>query len=308
MHGGFNDMVRPLLSVIIVSFNTKKLTTQAITSLFSASKKRHDIPLEIIVIDNNSSDGTVAALKKDFGSLIHIIANADNKGFAGANNQGFHQAKGEFFLLLNSDTIVDESLFVLVDALKSDKTLGIVSGKLLNSDGSYQPQGGQLPTLLTITAWWLWPLPGKLPGIGAYQDTSSLTGSIVERGWVGGTAMLVRRSLYESIGGLDEGIFMYGEDVEYCYRAHLAGYGVALLPSSQILHYQSASSGKENALLGEIHGLLYIFAKHHSPLSLSILRLILVWGSLSRYLLFGILEHNSAKSKLYMKVLHATLK
>ena len=291
------------LSVIIVSYNTSELTVGAVDSVL-ASKN-----IEVIVVDNNSLDDSAATLKKKFGSKITFIENKENVGFARANNQGVRRANGEYVILLNSDTIVDpETLEVLVNDLDTESTLGIIAASLRNCDGSYQPQGGALPTLFNVALWWLWPFPGVFPGVSPYQDPHEPKGNhVVSRGWVGGTALMTRKDLYQKLGGLDEGIFMYAEDIDLCIRVHDAGLGVAIDPRTRVVHFGMQSGSSSRARLGEIQGLLFLFKKYNPSWQVFLLRLVLLKGSLLRYLFFGILRGDKDARKLYIRTLVASL-
>lgn len=296
------------LSVIIISYNTKQLTADAIHSVLA----QKDIdPVEIIVVDNNSSDGSVAFLKEKFKSKITVIAQSTNHGFSQANNVGISTATGKYLLLLNSDTVtLPGALHQLLIAADSNPQYGILSPRLLNPNHTYQPQGGQLPTLLNIAAWWLWPLPGVFPGIEPYQnsiDPSRGSERIMETGWVGGTAMLLRREVVEKIGILDERIFMYAEDVDYCLRSRNAGFRIGIVSTASVMHYGSASGGSHHSKLGEIKGLRYVLSKSHSRLECLLLDAIFVIGALLRYLLFGILKGDTKSRELYRDILSAVL-
>ncbi len=303
------------VSIIIVSYNTKKLTAAAITSALGAG--------EIIVVDNDSRDGSPEYLHNIFGKKITILKQYSNGGFAKANNIGIKATKSEYVLLLNSDTIVhDHAIETMVTALQAHPEFGIVSCTLLNADGTYQPQGGALPTLLNLIAWWLWPLPGIIPGIDPYQsmdephlpDRHQESSPRVERmgievrGWVGGTAMLIRRETLEKIGLLDERIFMYAEDIDLCLRARAAGYKVGMIQSAQITHLGSKSAGSHSALVGEIRGLIYLWKKHFPAWQTPLLRLVFIKGALLRYLLFGILQGDGKARTLYAQILRVSLR
>lgn len=290
-------------TVIIVSFNTPDLTLQTIRSVLASTQS---LKLEIIVVDNNSHDDSVAAIRQEFGKQVKVLANADNVGFARANNQGMAVATGDYIWLLNSDTIVAKgALENLLKAASNHPEYGVLASSLNNLDGSYQPQGGSLPTLFNVWAWWMWPLPGMAPLVSPYQDSreANSTKEIVTRGWVAGTAMLIRRTVVEKIGGLDEKIFMYAEDVDYCQRAMTAGYAVGLVPSSKVTHLGSASGSSSKARLGEIKGLLYLFAKSKPRWQLLLLKVILTKGSLLRYCLFGILKGSDIQRGFYRDVI-----
>lgn len=289
------------VSIIIVSYNTKVLTAQAIQSVLGAG--------EIIVVDNDSRDGSPEYLHNIFGKKITILKQRTNGGFAQANNAGIKASSGDTILLLNSDTIASvDAVARLTKILHDNPTYGLLSCRLVNEDGSYQPQGGELPTLLSVAAWWLWPLPGIVPGLDAYQNTDDVEGtSIVDRGWIGGTALMIRREVIEKIGNLDEKIFMYAEDVDFCLRAHNAGFLVGITPQAQITHLGSKSAGSANALLGEVRGLLYLWKKHFPAWQTPLLVVILLKGSVLRWLLFGILRGKKDARTLYGRIVKEVL-
>lgn len=317
------------LSVIIISYNTQHLTCQAVRSVFTAvattDSLRHQT--EVWVVDNNSSDGSPAAIKalqREYPNL-KLIQNQDNRGFAAANNQALRQAKGQLILLLNSDTIVAPpalaemvAVFAAQPPLPATAVLsrtrhqldhiGILSAQLHNPDGSIQAQGGSFPTLWSVLVhfWFL----DDVPLIGRWLPSTQHTGRnqrhqgrrrLYRQDWVGGTAMMIRQEVLAEIGLLDERIFMYGEDMEFCLRAAAHHWDVAVLPSAQITHYGSASAGSQNAILGELKGYLYIWAKHKPSWQQPYLRLILGVGVLLRQWLFGTMFRDQSRAHIYQQ-------
>ena len=323
-----------LLSIIIVSYNTCELTLQAVHSCRKQIKntKKLQEKTEIFVVDNNSTDETISQLKKIKAdkTKLKIIQNKDNKGFAAANNQAIEQSKGEYILLLNSDTeLKPKALLNLLNSFaqyqgqestaqlsshegKLDKP-GIIAATLLNKDGSIQPQGGSFPNLfnLAIHMWFL----DDLPTIGKLLPSTQHTGKRFnlkkilkhqepyQQDWVGGTAMMIKRKMLEEIGDLDSNIFMYGEDVEYCLRAKKHHWDVAIDPQAQVTHFGSASSSSKNALLGEIKGYLYIWAKHKPAWQTPFLKFILLTGCWLRIIIFSFFPSHKEKVSIYKKAL-----
>ena len=295
------------LSVIIISYNTKELTIKAVESVVkSIQDKKFLDQIEILVVDNNSQDDSVAALTKlkpTLGVPLTVFRNSENLGFAAANNQAISIAKGEFLLLLNSDTeVLPGSLEELLGAfakfpisetspyeahvdLPTDR-LGIIACSLRNPDGSPQPQGGMLPNLLTLCTQMFFlddlPLIGRFLPSTQLRETELLSSrkDLISFGWVAGTAMCIRRAVIDEIDSLDENIFMYGEDMEFCLRASKHHWDVGIAPRSVVVHHKTASSTQENALLGELKGYRYIWAKHmplwQRPLTEVILKLAVV--------------------------------
>jgi GT2 family glycosyltransferase len=324
---------QPLLSIIIVSYNTSDLTVQTLESVV-ADLHRSQLLAEksqIIIVDNHSKDDSLAAIRKCFAQLhwsaFHIIENHENLGFAKANNQAIRLYPANYYFLLNSDTIVQKA--ALEQMLKTFQKyplneasanlernqgkidrLGILAATLLNQDETLQPQGGSLPSLRTIAAQMFFL--DDLPWLGRYFPSTQHTGlsdfafktyqrglsRLIQKDWVGGTAMMIRQEVVEEIGDLDENIFMYGEDQEYCMRAHYHHYDVAIDPQAAIIHLGSASSSSKNAIIGELRGYIYIFHKHMPNWKMPILRIILFLGVQLRIFLYNVL-HQPAKAAVY---------
>lgn len=321
-----------LLTIIVVSYNTQDLTLQALAAVIADLKKSKKLSTscEIIVVDNHSTDDSVAAIRKQLAQStipFEVIVNQTNQGFAQANNQGIAQAKGEYILLLNSDTVVKPgALQELVKTFEqhpikeavahlSPKNnlydrLGIQAATLLNPDGSEQRQGGSFPNLVSIMVHMLFlddlPLIGRF--LPSTQHTGrnkllSLTDQPYPKDWVGGTAMMIRRKVFAETGPLDPQIFMYGEDVEFCLRAKHHHWDIAINPRAKITHYSSASSSSSNAIVGEFKSYLYIWSKHKPLWQLPFLKSILRTGALLRLVIFGIIAQNSQKKRAYQQVL-----
>lgn len=310
----------PLLSVIVVSYNTQDFTLQTLRSVIAEINQSTSLKnqVEIFVVDNNSQDGSVQACEKFLAQQkqlagFDVFANPTNGGFAKANNQAIAKSKGEFVLLLNSDTIVqpgalehllqtfqahpvDEASAHLASAGETIDRLGLLSPTLLNPDHSIQPQGGDLPNLGTLFVQMSFlddlPIIGRFfhstqhTGRAAHTNTATPGNHLQPIGWIGGTAMMIRHSVITEIGLLDENIFMYGEDVEYCLRAKHHHWDMAIDPAARVTHFGQASSSSENAILGEFKGYLYIWSKHFPQWQLPLLRAILRCGAALRVILY----------------------
>lgn len=229
----------PPISVIIVSWNVRDLLLRCLASLRDEGED-----LEIIVIDNASRDGTVAAVRAEFPA-VRVIANAENRGFTGGNNQGLAVAQGDSFFLLNPDTEVRPgALRELWRYLEEHPDVGIVGPRLRYADGSTQPSRRRFPSLITLftestivqEAW-----PG-LPWFGRFYLADRSPDETQPVDWVVGAAMFVRRGVYEQIGGLDEGFFMYSEELDWCRRAAEAGWQVVYHPAAEVMHHEGRSS------------------------------------------------------------------
>lgn len=297
------------LSIIIASFNTKNLTVQCIKSI---QEKTKNLSFEIIVVDNGSTDGSVEALKKL--KDITLIINKENLGFAKANNQGILKASGKYILLLNSDThLIEDSLSQMVNFMDNNEKVGISTCQLLNSDKSIQETGGSFPNLLRVFLWstFLDDVPGVSSIFGSFHPhtptsigKSSYFNKQQKQDWVKGAFMLVRKQVMDKVGGLDEKIFMYAEDVEFCYRVKKLGWEVLYTPITKIVHIGGASGITENTLLKEYEGLIYFYKKHKGSFQTLILRMLIKLGAFLRLIMFNILGRKEM-SKIYAKALAA---
>lgn len=288
------------ITVIIISFNTKDLTLECIKSVQEKTKKT---TYEIIVIDNKSTDGSVESLKKTKG--IRLILNMDNVGFSKANNQGIVKSSGRYILLLNSDTyLLEDSLGKMVEWMDKNHEVGISSCKLLNLDNTIQENGGFFPTLSRVILWST--LLDDIPGIGelfgSFHPKRNFFKSEHRQDWVKGAFMLLRKDVLEKTGGLDEKIFMYAEDVEFCFRVKLNGWNVVYTPETKIVHIGGASGATENTILREYQGILYFYKKHKNGLENLILKFAIKLGALLRIILFTILGRKELVD-VYAKVL-----
>jgi O-antigen biosynthesis protein len=232
------------LSIIIVNYNVREFLEQALLSLKQALR---ELSHEIWVVDNASTDGSCAFISKKFPD-IKLIENSENLGFARANNQAISRASGDFICLINPDTIVQEDTFaVLTMFLAEHPHVGMVGSKVLNADGSLQAACRRsYPTP--------WVAFTKIVGLSSLFPQSRLFGrynltfldadkaSEVEA--ISGSFMVVRRSVIGIVGGLDESFFMYGEDLDWCYRIRQAGYQIMYVPDTQIIHFKGESSKK----------------------------------------------------------------
>ncbi|KKQ67178.1 MAG: glycosyltransferase [Candidatus Daviesbacteria bacterium GW2011_GWA2_38_24] len=295
------------LAVIILNYNTNKLTQDCIRSVLKNTK---DIKYEIWVVDNASTDKSVEEIKKNFPE-INLIENKENGGFSKGNNLALKKAKVKYYLLLNSDTIVlDNALKNLVDFAK-ENNFDIVSCKLLNNDKSFQPNVGNLPKGLSLISWitGLDDIFNKFNfNIGTYhlQDEKFYKNGM-EVGWVGGTAMLIGSEVIEKIGYLDENIFMYAEDVDYCWRAQKAGFKVGWTNKAEIIHLGGGSSHspKFNQWKGEFKGLLYIYQKYYGRIFAAFLKLLFYIFIAARalgFLLLGKLNHTKTYVQVFTQI------
>jgi len=289
---------RPLVSIIIVNWNTPLLLANCLKAVIKNTK----ISKEIIVVDNGSTDGSVNFIKKHFPSVI-LVQTGKNFGMGTGNNWGLKIARGSYLLVLNTDTIVpNRAIDKLVSWLDNHQYAAVVGPQLRYPDGRIQTSGGNFPTILTTTILFLGidDLPFLSRFLPLYQRGGMyLSGK--QQGqfskehkvdWLMGACLLIRSEVYHKLGGFDENIFMYGEEVEWAYRVHKSGFSIWYTPSVWITHLKGGSSttGLRGAILGEMHGLLYFFTKHKPSWQRSILKAILKLGSLGRMVLYSLLK------------------
>ncbi|MBI5127673.1 glycosyltransferase family 2 protein [Candidatus Roizmanbacteria bacterium] len=276
-------MVKIDLSIVIVSYNTKKITQDCLDSI-NRSLSGTKINYEIIVVDNDSHDGSKEILKKYSSDLknhtLYFQTNA-NLGFGKGNNFGVKKTKGKYILLLNSDTVVlNRSIEKLFDFyVSNEENIHFLGAKLLNKDLTPQPSAARFFTLPVVFATLL--LKGDYWGL-----TRSSPNELKKVDWISGACILTKRSLYQRLGGFDKNIFMYMEEVDLLYRARKLGYFTYIYPPSQIIHLGSASSeGKTFPILQVYKGFLFFYKKHYSIFSLFGLHLILKLKAAIAYLI-----------------------
>jgi N-acetylglucosaminyl-diphospho-decaprenol L-rhamnosyltransferase len=240
------------LSVVIVSWNVRDLLRRCLQSLmtgvrFSPDEDAYQIgdwKAEILVIDNCSTDGSPEMVRDEFPH-IHLVANSENRGFTAANNQGLALSGGRYLLLLNPDTeIVGAALTTMLDYAEANGEVGALGPRLLNPDGSIQSSRRRFPTFCTalvestvVQEWWQ---DNQI--LRRYYMVDTPDDAIQQVDWVVGACLLVRRQAFEQVGGLDEGYFMYSEELDWCRRIKVAGWGIVYLPAAAIIHHEGKSS------------------------------------------------------------------
>ena len=234
----------PTLSVIIVSYNTRGLTLDCLRTLFA---QLAPLSAEVVVVDNASADGSPAAVAEAFPA-VRLLVNAANLGFGAANNLAMRVARGRYFLLLNSDAFPHAGcLPALVDFLETRPRVGMVGPRLVNADGSLQRSCWPFPSPWRALLDSLW-LPGSLaarwPGFDDYRHWPHDTERTVD--FVIGACLLVRREVYEQVGGFDERFFVYQEETDWQKRCQQAGWQVMFTPAGTATHLAGAS-GRDDA-------------------------------------------------------------
>lgn len=286
------------LSIIILNYNTRELTLKALRSVYAS---RTGYQFEVILIDNASSDSSVEKIREEFPQ-VRLIENQENVGFAKANNQGMRIATGRYILLLNSDTIVQaDSLEIMVRFMDEHPDVGASGCKVILPDGSLDKacrRGFPTPSASFYYAFGISKLFPHVPRFNQYQlgylnpDEEYPVDCLV------GAFMLVRRKAIDEVGLLDEQFFMYGEDVDWCYRIKQAGWTNYYYPKTHIIHYKGASSRKRPLkIVYEFHRAMYLFHRKHFRSRYSLPTNLLVYGGIGLKLAMAVLKNGLARAR-----------
>ncbi|MFA6468392.1 MAG: glycosyltransferase family 2 protein [Bacteroidota bacterium] len=254
------------VSIIIVNFNGLRYTRHCLESFFRYHGAKS---IEVIVIDNNSTDGSQQELPRLFPS-IQFIPLDKNVGFGGANNIGARHSTGRMLYFINNDTIfINESISELVKILSSHNKYGIVAPQLLNEDRSFQQSFGQFPTIQTE-----FETKHIAENYSLQLDVDSPISIPIQMDWVSGAALMIKREVFEEIGGFDEQYFMYFEDVDLCRAATKRGFLIYYLPSSTLIHLggKSYSDRDERITVEYRRSQLRFYDKHNSIVQRILLR------------------------------------
>ncbi len=267
------------LSIVVVSYNVRDLLAQCLLSLDGQAQH---LATEIFVVDNASHDGSAAMVREKF-PRAHLIENAENRGFAAANNQAFPLTRGRYVLMLNPDTQVKPgALETLVQFMDAHSQAGACGGKLFYGDGSLQQSAFRFPTLAQI---WLDFFPVN------WRLTNSRLNGRYPRAWYDavrpfaidhplGADFLVRRETAVQVGWLDDQFFIYCEEIDWAMRIKRAGWQIWCVPQAEIIHYEAQSTRQfRDAMLVELWRARWrLFAKHYSRGFRWAARFIVRWG------------------------------
>lgn len=263
------------LSIIIVNYNGKKYLRDCLESI-----KRHvTVDHEVIMVDNASIDGSCEYLQEFFPE-IKLIVSEKNLGFAGGNNIGGRQASGEYILLLNNDTVLLNDIVLAIELLDRNHEIGNVGALMLDGNEQYSLSAGYFPSplrLIKIVS--LYRRDGCFKK-GNFPQSDS--GYCVD--WVAGSFLLTRRVLWDNVKGLDEGYFMYGEDIDYCRKSYETGFSTIYYPQIAYIHYCGFELSRLPML---IFGFLRYHEKYSSVFQRGLATGILFTGLLARILLYG---------------------
>lgn len=301
-----------MLSIIIINYNSKDVLQNCLQSLTTI---KIDVEKEIFVIDNASSE-SIKKLSIKFPQ-IKFIFNEKNTGFAAANNIGIRKSKGEYVLLLNPDTIVNENSFQpMIDYLNNHNVVGVVGCKIFNADGEIERSTHSFPSLLKefvhaneFIKRFLGYESNILNRVKTFLGLKSLDSywdhnSTKEVDHVTGACMMIKKEVIEKVGLLDEAFFLYNEEVEWSMRIKKAGYKIVFLPESNIIHLFGHSTKQKvqkqtinNLLIERYRGMLYFFQKHYGFTKLLLLRVIVLQGFSFRLFLNYIKGLNTPEEK-----------
>ena len=238
------------LSVIIVNYNVKYFLKQCLASVFGSKKELADgttLSLDVWVVDNDSVDGSIEMVRRDFPQ-VHVIENHENVGFARANNMALTKSTGDYLLLLNPDTVVENDTFVrCVDFMMQNADCGGLTVKMVDGKGNFlreSKRGFPSPAASFYKIAGLTRLFPHSKRFAAYYMGHLGEDDVNEIEILPGAFLMLRREVYDKIGGLDETYFMYGEDIDYSWSIKLAGWKNYYLPTTRIIHYKGESTRK----------------------------------------------------------------
>jgi N-acetylglucosaminyl-diphospho-decaprenol L-rhamnosyltransferase len=262
------------LSIILVNYNGSAFLDNCLNSIEQTAKQSDR---EVVIIDNCSTDDSIKLVKDNF-SHFKLISSQVNLGFSKANNLAIKHSQGKHLLFLNTDTILIENTpQILSEYLNQHQDIGAIGSRITFEDGSYQLSGGKLPNL-AIELWdkIKYGLDRRWHQVfsGIYDRQYS---TIREVGWLTGACLMIRRDVFEQIGGFDESFFMYFEDKDICKRVHEAGFKVIYYPETSLIHLLGGSSQgiKKSVNTYYRDSQLYYYQKHLGKFQTEILKIYL---------------------------------
>ncbi len=254
-----------VVSALIVSYNVKDLLLQCLESFYSSA----DVPVEAVVVDNASSDGSAAAVTSEFPQAV-VMQESSNIGFGRAANVGLERCQGRFVLLLNPDvTLEPRTVGRLADFMLTRPDAGAVGPRILLEDGSLDPDARRsfpVPSALFYRTVGLSRLFPKSPRFGRYNMGHVDESEVHEMDSGTAACLMLRKAAVDRVGFFDPRYFMYGEDVDLCYRLKLGGWKIFYLPSVSVVHHKGAATHKvARKMLYERHRAMWSFhTKHHA--------------------------------------------
>jgi len=271
----------PRVSTVVVSFNTRDHLLSCLASLEASL-----VPVEVIVVDNASRDGSADAVAERFPAT-RLVRNAENAGFARASNQGLALARAPYVLLLNSDAEVRPgAVEAMVALLEARPRVAAVGPRTVSGDGTVQVSFG--PPLTPVHEWrqrrLVRGVRARRPA--ALRRAAALAGVEREPAWLSGSCLLARRDALAAIGGFDEDFFLYEEDVDLCHRLHRAGGTLVFTPAAEVVHHlgRSMDQTPDRARLEYQRSHILYYRKHNGPAATLLLRAYLAVAAAAGWL------------------------
>lgn len=283
------------VSVVVVNWNTRALLEQTLRTLYEHPGSG---ALQVIVVDNGSTDGSAAMVRSRWPDVT-LVELPRNVGLTAGNNIGFRHTRGRYVLLLNSDVVVlPTTVAGLVDCLDRRPDAGCAGARHLNADGSLQRSIDRFPGLLAdlLSYSELYRLPWVTRNLARRYPWWGDHDRELEVGWVNGACLMVRREVLEQVGGLDEDFFIYGEELDWCYRMWQAGWTVVFTPAAEVVHLggQAMDAASADRVVLLHLGQLRFYAKHYPPSRVIGLRLGLTLIALVRMAAIAVFAFRSA--------------
>jgi len=295
------------LSIIILSYNTKDITKRCLEKVEIAKKyceKKLAKNIEVIVLDNGSSDRSAEMIKQDFPA-ISLTSSKENTGFAKGNNIALKKVKTDYILLLNSDVYMEEdSLYKALAYFRVNLNCDLLGARLNYPTGKLQPSAGNLPNPLNIISWILGL--GLIPLVNTlippfHPKSKGFFSKAHQVGWIMGAFFMMKKEILERTHGFDENLFMHMEEVEWCKRINILHFKIWYVPQVEVVHLHGASSNFDlkDSFLNELKGIKYYLKKHFLSFYLPV-KLFLILGLILRIIVFSLLG-KTKRARVYVE-------
>ncbi len=282
------------VSIIILTYNSEKYIKKLIESIFEANKSDE---FEIIVVDNDSKDKTVEEVSniKHLKSKIKVYETGANLGFAKGINYGALRAAGQYLLFINPDALWREGVIGdFISVFVRNEKIGIVGGRLVNNNGISEKSAGKFMSF--------WGTVLLAFGLDEAFGIRMAPSKITRVDLVSGGFMMVKNEVFKKLNGFDENLFMYIEDMEFCYRARKMGFLTYFTPAVVIEHAGQGSSNRSFAVRNIFKGLLYFQKKHGNPVSYFLIKILLT-AKAGTLVMIGKLLNNKYLVETYSDVI-----